>query len=176
MIIAVILVIFALLSLSAFLWLAKGRIGAANPAQLAGKMRPVDVDAFRNLTDPAEELYLRENLRSKDFKSVHRERLRAALEYVFCVAGNATLLVRMGEAARHSPDPSVAAAGERLVESALRLRILAFQAIAKLYVGLVFTGIRNPYGRVADGYERMTSLVFSLGRLQHAGRSVSAAL
>lgn len=174
--IAALLVVLAFLALVFFVWLAKGRAATPEPQQLAGRIRPVDVEAFRNLMDPAEESYLRENLSPADFRTIRRERLRAALAYVFCVAGNAAILVRIGEAARHSPEPSIAQAGERLVESALRLRLAAFQAVAKIYLGILLPTVDISSTRLADGYESMTGLVFALGRLQHPARRATAIL
>jgi hypothetical protein len=175
MMIAVILVLLAALALVFFVWLAKSRTATSDPEQLAQKIRPVDVEAFRNLMDPGEEAYLRENLAPGDFKAIQRERLRAALEYVACVAGNASILMRMGELARHSPEAAVATAGERLVDSAIRLRLAAFQAMAKLSLGILFPSARSFSTGVADGYEQMTGLVYLLGRLQHPRQGVSAA-
>ncbi len=174
MTIALILVLISVVTLLFLVRLAKGHAAAiSNPADLAGRIQPVDIRAFRNLTNPAEEDYLREKLAPADFRVVQRERLRAALAYISCAAGNAAVLVRVGEAARHSPDPSIAAAGEQLVETAIRLRIFAFQAMVKLRLGLLVPGARVSASGLVENYERVTRLVFQLGRLQHSGTEVA---
>jgi len=174
MTIALILVVFAFLALLFLVRLAKGqRLAGRNPAELSA-LQPVDLEAFRNLMDPAEEDYLRENLSRADFRVVQRERLRAALEYISCAAQNAAILVRAADAARRSSEPSVAEAGERLMNSAIRLRLLAFQAMAKLSWGILFPAVRSASTGVADDYERVTGLVFLLGRLQHSSRASAA--
>ena len=67
--------------------------------------------------------------------------------------------MRVGEAARLSAEPSVAEAGEKLVDSALRLRLFALQATAKLYIGILLPGMRVSALALADSYERMTGWV-----------------
>jgi hypothetical protein len=175
MTITLILVLMGLLALLFLVRLAKGRSSAIGRVEdLAGRVRPVDVEAFRNLMDPAEEQFLRANLAPPEFRKIQRERLRAAIEYISCAAKNAAVLIHMGEAARRSADPSVAEAGEKLVDSAIRLRLYAFQTVAKLYVGIVIPGVRpSPVG-LAESYEQLTGQFRSLGRLEYQTRAASS--
>ncbi|MFZ0802262.1 MAG: hypothetical protein WAN70_08850, partial [Terriglobales bacterium] len=78
-------IIIAILALSVpvVIRLAKGR-GMPQVEDI----RSVDLRAFRNLTDPEEEEYLRLNLPPADFRRIQRERLRAAVEYIRCAAFN----------------------------------------------------------------------------------------
>ena len=172
--IIVVVLAFALLLFS--IRLAKGHGYSPqmveNPAE---HLRSVDVEAFRNLINPEEEEFLRRRLRPEDFRRIQRERLRAAVEYISGAAGNASVLLQVGEAARRNPDPVVAAAAEKLVDNAIRLRIYAFQAIPRLYLGIIFPAWRTPSLRVPDSYEQMTRQVVRLG-LQYPIRGVSAAL
>jgi hypothetical protein len=172
-----ILVLAGLLALACFLLLAKGRVASTGDMEkLTTRLRPVDVEAFRNLTDPGEEEYLRTNLSGGDFRKIHRERTLAAIEYVSGAAQNAAVLMRIGDAARRSPNPSTVEAGEKLVDTAIRLRLYAFHAIAKLYLGLVLPGPRVSPARIAESYELMTRLVVMLGVFQHAPQGVAASL
>jgi len=175
MTITLILVLSGLLALLFLIRLARGRSSAFEGAG-AEHIQPVDVEAFRNLIDPEEAEFLRANLSRTDFRMIQRQRLTTAVEYIFCVARNATVLIRMGEGARHNPDPSIAEAGENLMNTAIRLRIYAFQAIAKLYWGIIFPGASVPSVGLAESYERMTGLVLLLGRMQTAPRNASSAL
>jgi hypothetical protein len=172
-----IFVLAGLLALSFLMRLAKVR-GLANRRgeDTAGQIRPVDVEAFRNLIDPAEAQFLRSNLPPPEFRRVERQRLRAAVEYISCAAYNAKVLMRMGETARNSPEPAVAEAGEKLVNTAIRLRVYAFQVTAKLYLRMVFPGAQFAPVGLAENYERMTGLVLLLGRMENARRNVSSAL
>jgi hypothetical protein len=171
-----ILVLAGLLALLFLMRLAKGRsLAHRREPDAAGEIRPVDVEAFRNLIDPAEAQFLRSNLPPPEFRKVQRERLRAAVEYISCAAHNAKVLMRMGEAARRSAEPAVAEAGEKLVNTAIRLRVYAFQATGKLYLRMVFPGAQLAPVGLAENYERMTGLVLLLGRMETARRNVSSA-
>ena len=101
-----------------------------------------------------------------EFAAIHRERLRAAILYIASASHNAAILVRVGEAARRSPEPEIVQAGDKLVDSAIRLRLFAFQATAKLYVGILLPSLPVPSLSLAERYERMTGLGFALNRLQ----------
>jgi hypothetical protein len=176
MTISLIIVGVAFLILLLLIRLATGYTARAelldNPA---AHIRSVDLEAFRNLIDPDEEEFLRSRMSSGDFRRVQRERRRAAVDYVSGVAHNAAILLALAQAARHSPDPAVAAAAEKLVENAIRLRLYAFQVIPRLYLGIVLPWRRLSAGRIAERYEQMTRQVVLLG-LQYPMRGVSAAL
>jgi len=167
----------AILALACMLLLAKGRVASTGKVEhLAAQLRSVDVAAFRNLIDPGEEQYLRANLPAAEFRTVQRERVLAAIEYVSCAARNAAILTRLGDAARHSPNPSTAEAGAKLVDTAIRVRIYAFHAMATLYWGLILPSPRFSPARITEGYEQMTRLVVLLGVFQQAPQGVAAAL
>jgi hypothetical protein len=177
MTVPLIVVVLGLLGVVFLLQLAKGRGLALNSRdQLAQNLRPVDIAAFRNLVDPAEEDFLRANLRPPQFRAIHRERLRAAIDYIYGASHNAAILLRMGEAARLSSDSAVAEAGERLVESALRLRLYAFRAIVKLYIAILVPSTRISPADITDNYERMTRMVVLLGCLRFPTQGIAAAL
>jgi hypothetical protein len=177
MIFTSVLVVLALLALIVLIRIAKGR-GPSSLAAVDAKIQilPVDVRAFRNLIDPAEEDYLRQNLPGAEFAALHRERLRAAILYIASASHNAAVLMRVGEAARRSPELLIAEAGEKLVDSALRLRLFAFQATARLYIGIVLPGMRISALSMAESYESMTRLGFLLNRLQSSDRKASIAI
>jgi hypothetical protein len=101
--------------------------------------------------------------------------MRAAVEYVQCVAHNASVLLRLGEAARLSADPEIAQAGRELVESALRIRIYALSAGLKLRVSMVMPGLHISPAAVSTSYENLTGVVSRLGRLQHRSRELATA-
>ena len=171
------LVVFALLALIFLILLAKGR-GFSSVAVVDPnfRIRPVDVRAFRNLIDPAEEDYLRRNLPRAEFAAVHRQRLRAAILYIASASHNAAVLMRVGEVARRSTESDIAQAGEKLVDSAIRLRFFAFQATAKLYIGFMLPGMRFSALSMAESYESMTRLGFVLNRLQSSEHKAPLAI
>ncbi len=174
MTVTLILVLFGLVALGFLVGLARRRSSElAETGQLAIRLQPVDVDAFRNLVDPSEEQFLRAHLPPDVFRRIQRERLRAAIAYVSCAARNAHILVRVGEAARFSSDPAIAAAGEKLVNSAIQLRLYALRTVAKLYAGILLPGAQFSGAGVAENYERLTGLARSLGRLEYQTKSAS---
>jgi hypothetical protein len=164
----VLLSIIALLLMYAVRWKTAP---VAELDDLVGRTRPVDIEAFRNLIDPAEEDFLRENLSASEFRAVQRERLRAAVEYVSCATHNAAILVGLGEAARVSPDPKIAEAGQQLLDSALRLRIYALLSIIRLYLGIALPGAHLSAGRLADNYQHLSSLAGQLVFMQYPARA-----
>ena len=177
MIITFVLVVGALLALFFLVRLAKGRgFSALSGADQKIQIRPVDVRAFRNLIDPREEAYLRQNLTRAEFAAIHRERLRAAILYIASASHNAAVLMRVGEAARRSPQPEIVQAGDKLVDSAIRLRLFAFQATAKLYIGILLPQVPVSALSLAESYERMTGLGFALHRLQSSNPRSTLAL
>jgi hypothetical protein len=172
--------IFAVLGVMALLlivYLAKGRHGTGgNLDHLASQLRPIDVEAFRNLIDEREEEFLRAHLPAREFRGIHRERSLAAVEYVWCAAQNAAILIRLAEAAKLDADPATSAAAGKLLENALRLRLYAFQAVPRLYLGILLPWAGGKPGFVADTYDTMTRQVVMLGCLQFPTRGMSSAL
>lgn len=176
MIAAAILVVVVLTTLGLLLHAARGRsVPVSTPEDLAGNTRPVDLEAFRNLVDPEEEEFLRANLPANEFCAIRRERLRVAVEYVNRAAYNAAILLRLGEAARQSPDPGIAAAGQQLVDSALRLRLYSLPARARLYVGIALPQLRLSPAGMLEGYQRLSGLAARLAVMQNPARAARVA-
>ena len=163
-----IIIAFALAAVLLFLRAARGHAQMVRELpELEGLTCPVDLAAFRNLVDPAEEEYLRQNLPGEEFRHIQRQRMRTALEYVERTAHNSSILLRLGEAVRRNHNPEIAKAGRELVNSALLLRIHARLAVAVLYVRIVLPGTHVSVGRVIDMYESLTQGLVRLTRLQN---------
>lgn len=171
MTIASILIIVSIATLAFLFYVARGRHSLIkNVHDLRGQTRPVDIESFRNLIDPSEEDFLRSNLTANDFRTVQRERLRAALEYVYCASHNASVLVRLGEAARTNPDPKVAIAAEQLVQRAIRLRLYALVTIPKLYVAIALPSTHLSPSRMVESYQQLSGLAGQLALMQNPTR------
>lgn len=166
MTIAVILVIAAALALILILGVTVSRSLQASSA-LALQIQPVDIEAFRNLVDPAEDQYLRRRLPAAEFRTVRRERLRAMAAYVQVAGRNATVLVRIGQTALAANDPQTAAAARQLVDQALLLRRNATFALLKIYVALAWPNSGLAASPVLHDYERLSGSAMLLGRLQN---------
>jgi hypothetical protein len=171
-------IVIALAALAAALFLVRVSRGHAeaisNLDDLNGRTRPVDVEGFRNLLNPAETLFLRQNLPAKAFRMVQRERTLAAAEYVQRIAQNAAILLRLGQASRAAAsDPEVVQAATAIIERALLVRMIATQALVKLYVQSLVPGIGFSSLEVIERYLRLTDSTIMLVRLQrpaYAGR------
>jgi hypothetical protein len=177
MTIPIIFVVFGVLVLTLIVYLAKGHLTRSSNLQiLATELRPVDVGAFCNLISASEQQYLRENLPPREFRRIHRERMGAAVEYVRCAAYNASILMRLGEAARQQSDPSVRQAGEKLFENGLRLRLYAIQVVPRLYLSMAFPKVGPDSDSLADAYDKMGRQVMTLSCLQFPTHGMSSAL
>ncbi len=81
MIFPAVIIVAGLIALVLILRLGNGHgRSGGNLDELAARLRPIDVDAFRNLIDEREAEYLRARLSPKEFRSIHRERMLAAVE------------------------------------------------------------------------------------------------
>jgi hypothetical protein len=172
MILALFIAFFSLAVLIVLLLLTRGYSKSIHElAELAGQTRPVDIEAFRNIIDPSEEDFLRANLPASEFRAVQRQRLLAAAEYVGNVAHNAAVLLRLGQAGLHNPEPTVVAAARQLIENALRLRIYALLSLAKLYVRIAVPQAHLSSGRLADNYHELRSSVSHFALKENPARA-----
>jgi len=170
---AIVLVIAAVLALGIILRLAVTQsLQAKGSTNLAGTIRPIDIEAFRNLINPAEDDYLRRRLPPHQFRLVRRERLRAMAAYVQVAGRNAAVLVRVGEIALASGNLQVAAAAQRLVNDALLLRRNTTVALARIYLAMAWPNSEFAAVRVVDRYERLSGSAMLLGRLQNPAAAV----
>jgi len=178
-IIVVIIVVLAAIALALIVFRtahgSAAKIGTVD--DLEGFTEPIDLPAFLNLVDPAEEEFLRANLSPQVFRRVQRQRLLAAAEYVRCAARNAALVVRLGEAASAEASTEISGIGQELVTAAIRLRALAFLALCLLYVKTAFPNARLSPLPIPNLYQHLLERVGLLARLTspaHAGRIVQA--
>ena len=179
MTIGYVVIILAALAIVLFVWKTISRATSGHDEiDLSQQVQIVDLEAFRNLTDPAEEQFLRERLKPAEFKTIQRERLRTAIEYVGGVSHNAGVLLSLGQSARENADPLIAEAGRSLVDEALRLRLYSALTISKFWVRYLFPGAEFQPSGIVDRYQHVTEGAVRLGRLQYPerGRLVSRAL
>jgi hypothetical protein len=166
-----IIVLVSVLALALITWMARSsRRAAVDIETLRSQLRPMDVDAFRNLIDPRERRYLHDRLSPSDFRRIHRERMLAASEYAWCAARNAGILIRLGETARNVSDPSWADAAVTLQENAFRLRLQAIQTIPRLYLSIIVPEWDSVPQGLADNCDRLTRQAIILGSVQAPSR------
>ena len=135
---------------------------------------PADIEAFRNLIDSQQDRYLRQHLPPRDFRRVQRARYRAVTEYLWHLADNASVILRLGESARASHEAGVESQGSELATAAIAVRLYCLLALAQAYLGILLPGVNVSVGTVADSYDRLTAKVWAIGRSWvPAGRAVS---
>ncbi len=162
----IILVVTALVALAAILGLAFRRPPEALSHDGGTLFAPLDVEAFRNLADPAEDAYLRQRLPAAEFRQVRRMRLHAMAAYVRTANRNAALLIEVGKRAVAAADPKTAAAARELVNEATRLRLNAGLTLVKIYAGLAWPFSPLAAFPIPDRYQRLSHAAMLLGRIE----------
>lgn len=127
----------------------------------------IDLDAFRNLVDPAETAYLRHRLPLSEFRRVQRARLRAMASYVHAADRNATALMRIGQSVLAGKDAQTSQAAHELIGNALLLRRNAAFALFRIYVALAWPNAGLAADPILHDYERLNGSAMLLGRLQN---------
>jgi len=173
MTLAFVLVISAALALVFIFGITVSRaLQVSRAGTLQGELRPIDVEAFRNLVNPAEDEYLRRRLPPAEFRAVRRERLLAMAAYIREAARNAAFLVRIGQAAMAASDARTVEAARQLVDNALLLRRNATFALLRIYIVLAWPNSGLFATPILHGYERMSGSAMLLGRLQNPAAPV----
>jgi hypothetical protein len=172
MTIAIILVVAAALALIFILRVTLSRSLQISPGTGLAQIQPIDVEAFRNLVDPAEDDYLRRRLPAAEFRAVRRERLRAMAAYIQAADKNAKVLVGMGQAALTAGDAPTVEAARRLVENALLLRHNAGFALLRIYIALAWPNSGLAATPILHTYEELSGSAMLLGRLQDPAKPV----
>jgi hypothetical protein len=139
----------------------------SSSAELGSRLRPVDIEAFCNLMDPDEEHFLRSSLPPSMFRSVHRERLMAAAEYVEAVSQNAAILTKIGQAARRHTDPSLAEAAQELANSGIRLRLQCSVVLLRLWTAILLPGTGLSSTSLVERYQHVSGLARRVSRLRY---------
>jgi hypothetical protein len=173
---AIALVVVAALCLVIVLRIAVSRsLQISANANLAEEIEPIDVEAFRNLANPAEDEFLYRRLPAAEFRRVRRERLRAMSAYIQTAGRNATALIEIGQAALTSSHAPTAEAARELVEEALMLRRNAAFALLKIYVALAWPTSELAATPILHAYEQLNGSAMLLTRLQNPAAPVRIA-
>ena len=143
------------------------------------EFRFLDIEAFRNLVDSAEEAFLRNHLSPRKFREIKRQRAWAALLYAWEAGRAATALAKIGQTAQLSPDPEIVASGVQVTENAFRLRLQTVRVSLRLLTQVLLPSLSSrSLPSLADQYEQAAETLFRLGRfpsrMQGLVRSKSA--
>ncbi len=171
-IILVVLATIALVLISVFSVRFSKSLRLSEDASIARRIEPLDLEAFRNLIDPAEREYLRKRLRPAEFREVQRERLRAMAAYVHIAARNANILVTLAQGALTSSNPQTAEAARQLIDNALRLRRNATYALFRISIAWMWPDSNMAAASILQGYVQLNGTAMLLGRLQNPAAPV----
>ena len=167
MTLGIVLVVVAVLALIFLFGVTVSRNRQLSRVTPVSGLQAIDIAAFRNLVDPAEDEFLRRRLPSSEFRTVQRKRLWATAAYIHAAARNAIVLVQIGQRALTASDPNTVAAARQLVDNALLLRRNATFALFRIYVALAWPNSSLAAEPVLRGYERLSGSAMLLGRLQN---------
>jgi len=168
MTLAIVLIVVAAVALIFILRFAYSQAMRVSPrAGLAPQIQPIDVEAFRNLIDPAEREYLRRRLCASEFRVVQRKRLQAMASYVHIASQNASVLASIGQAALHASDPQTVEAARQLTDNAVLLRRNATVALVRIYLAMVWPDANTAAAPILAGYMQLNVSAMLLGRLQN---------
>ena len=162
-----VLVAVSLLVLGTLAYVAiRRRIRPASLEKAVQAFGSVDIEAFRNLIDPAEEAFLRDQLPLNKFRDIKRQRAWAALIYTWEVGKSAKALALVGQAARRSSDPVIVASAVQLTENALQLRLDTVQASLHFLGEILLPGLKpRTLPPLVDRYRQSSDTLMRLGGL-----------
>jgi hypothetical protein len=165
-----ILLAVSIAGLALVYWAVRGqRVDLYAPTDMERYAEPVDLTAFQALMNQDDERFLRDELPPAELRAYQRERSRIAAGYVVRVARNAAVLTRLGELARASGDLQTSTAGAELANQAIRLRLLALMAYARLRLEMVHPAAPQYAGNVVGLYESLADSAANVaGLLQPA--------
>lgn len=159
--ITLIVIALALCAIGLFYMAVRGRIKGARQA-----VRPVDLKAFRTLMDRDDEIFLKERLPRSRFAHLKRQRVSVTMRYVGRIANNASIVMRVGEAARFNSDPEVAKTAAQIMELASQLRLQCLVALGKLSLEFALPSLQLKPAVLAPEYQKLRENVSRLGALQ----------
>lgn len=159
------LVAVAFIALTILVYVAiRSRARRVDLEETVQAFRSLDIEAFRNLVDPAEEAFLRNHLPPNKFREIKRQRAWAALLYAWEAGRAATALARVGQAAQRSLDREIAASGVQVTENAFRLRLQSVRVSLHLLTEVLLPGLSSrSVPSLADPYQRAAETLFRLG-------------
>jgi hypothetical protein len=144
--------------------------------QAGQSIRPVNLKAFRSLTDRDDELFLRGKLPRSKFSRLKRHRIRVTFRYVARIAANASAVLRLSEAKRLGSTPEVADAATQVMELATQIRLQCLLAMGKLMAEYAIPSLQLTPGVLALKYQSLRDSVSRLGALTQNRAPVAIAI
>jgi hypothetical protein len=171
-----IIIAVAVLCVAALGVLALRRLSARPSSDsLEQQLQPVDLEAFLNLIDPAEDAFLREHLPPRVCATARRMRIRATLAYLAAVSDNVTVISRHAQQALASSDAQIAAQARKLVDASFEFRRLCTSAQVRLRLQLLVPGGGNLLPGFGEHYRALSSSFDYIRLLQSTSKRLASA-
>lgn len=132
----------------------RGFIRSTDVRGLSTRLKPVNIDAVKNLLDADQDRYLASRLSPAQMRDVRRRRAIVLIEYVWRIAQNAALVLQASESLRRSGSRDLAEKGLQVSNAALRIRLMALHSIWVLSLSLVWPGAPLATDFI-DGYSNL---------------------
>jgi hypothetical protein len=158
-----IVILLALCAIGLFYTAARSRKKRATQ-----HIRPIDMKAFRAITDRSDEMFLRRRLPRSEFSRLKRKRIHVTALYVKRMANNAAIVMRIGEMARTSSNPDVAHLATQISDTASQIRLQCIVAFAKLSIEFAVPSLQLNPATLEPSYQALRENIARLGRLQNA--------
>lgn len=143
MVSALLILAVALLALGcAYALLRRAHTGVRDDHDWERRKHAIDVEVFRVLLDPAEELQLRRFLTPYQFAKFQRRRIHLAIRMVRLVDENAGMAMELGRLAKLKADLALAPKIDQMIATAFQLRLNLLLARLCLYVKWIFPSWR----------------------------------
>lgn len=139
---------------------SRGKRAAGQPLQ------PLDIQAFRALTDREDEQFLREKLARSQFFKLKRKRIQVTFRYLGRISSNAGVVLRLGQSAQRSQNPEAQQAAAHVVDLATSVRLQCMVGMAKLGFEYAFPSMQLRPAMLANRYQELRENVVLLGSLQ----------
>lgn len=170
MIITMIVIVLALSALAVLYLAVRNRRD-----QSRRTIQPVDLDAFRVLSARDDEFFLREKLPNSSFRRLKRQRISVTFGYISRIAGNASVVMRLGQEAQFSPDREVARTAAQVLELAGQIRLQCLLAFAKLSVEFAVPSLQLTPAVLVPAYQSLRENVMRLSALETQSLTPAAA-
>jgi hypothetical protein len=161
MIVTMIVIVLALSALAVVYFAVRSRRESSRRS-----IQPVDLEAFRTLSERDDEFFLREKLPNSSFRRLKRQRIRVTLGYISRIAGNASVVMRLGQQAQLNPDPEVARTAAQILELAGQIRLQCLLAFTKLSVEFAVPSLQLTPAVLVPAYQNLRENVMRLGTLE----------
>lgn len=134
--------------------------------QALGELQPINTAAFRLLTDPAEEAFMRRHVAGNVLKRLLLKRQKLTIAYLSAIGTNAALLLQVAEECERSSDADVRAAAAKLTRTAGALRIQVLVLSLQLRTRVILGDPSDRLAAARTAYESLGEAFSLLIKLQ----------